>query len=230
MHLSGNGVLITGGATGIGYSMAKFLLAKGNQVLVCGRRRDRLEQAAKELPGVRIIQCDVTVQTEREALLAYVKQDFQQMNVLINNAGIQRNIDLTAGLSDLAGGEDEIGINLTGPIYLSALFTPFLAEKENPVIIHVSSGLAFMADRASGMPVYTATKAGLHNFAIAQRVQLAPLGIQVVEIIPPAVQSELNLESREKRGGQAHMIETDLFTEKVFAQLERGEAEIRITQ
>ena len=230
MKLRGNGILITGGATGIGYSMAKYFLEKGNEVLICGRRADRLEQAAQGLDGVKTLQCDVADQAGRVALFDYVKNHFPQMNVLINNAGIQRDIDLTKGLEDLDGGDDEIKINLEGPVYLSALFTPFLAEKEDAVIIHVSSGLAFMPDRAFGMPVYTATKAALHNFAIAQRVQLAPLGIQVVEIIPPAVQSELNLLSRERRGGQAHMMATDAFTEMVMEKLELGEAEIRVTQ
>ena len=121
------------------------------------------------------------------------------MNILVNNAGIQCDIDLTKGLVDFRSSQSEIRINLEAPILLSALFTPFLAGRENASIINISSGLAFMPQFAVGMLVYYATKAGLHAFSIAQCKQLAPLGIRVIEIIPPMVESELNMVGRIKR-------------------------------
>ena len=159
MKMSNNHILITGGATGIGFSMAKCFLARGNQVLICGRREDRLAQAAKQLPGIQTVKCDVTNAENRAGLLTYVQKAFPEMNILVNNAGIQRDMDLTKGTADFDSGENEIRVNLEAPILLSALFTPLLAGKDNAAIIHVSSGLAFMPDYSVGMPIYHATKA-----------------------------------------------------------------------
>ena len=227
MKMNDHAILITGGATGIGFAMAKWFHAKGNEILICGRREDRLAQAAKELPGIKIIQCDVADPNDRTALFEYVQDQFPNMNILINNAGLQRDIDLTKGMRDFESGDNEIRTNLEAPVFLSALFTPMLSNKANAAIVNVSSGLAFLAERVTGMPVYTATKAGLHAFSITQRIQLAPLGIRVIEIIPPAVQSELNAEGRKKRGGQSHMITSDEFVEKALAMMEQGIDEIR---
>ena len=230
MKMSGNAFLITGGATGIGYSIAKYLYERGNKALICGRREDRLAQASESLPGIQTIKCDVANPDDRAALFAYVRHSFQDMNILINNAGVQRDIDLTKGTADFDSGDSEIRINLEAPIHLSALFTPFLSGRDNAAIVNISSGLAFMPDFASGMPVYCATKAGLHAFSIGQRKQLAPLGIRVIEIIPPMVESELNMEGRKKRNmlKSPHMMSSDEFVEKAFAEMEQGEDEIRL--
>jgi uncharacterized oxidoreductase len=234
MKMQGNTILITGGATGIGFSMAKYFHARGNTVIICGRREDKLEKAAKELPGIHTVKCDVANHADRKALLQYVGNHFPGINILINNAGIQRDVNLTKGMSDLEHGEDEIKINFEAPIYLSALFTPLLAGKENAAIVHVSSGLAFMTENmaARGMvwaPIYPATKAGIHAFSILQRAQLAPLGIRVIEVIPPMVESELNTEGRKKRGTitSPYMVSSDEYVEKIMAKMERDINEIR---
>jgi len=227
-----NTILITGGATGIGYSMAKYFYERGNTIIICGRREDRLAQVSKELQGIRTVKCDVANPDDRKDLFNYVSKNFPEVNILINNAGIQRDIDLTKGLDELDRGDSEIRINLEAPVYLSALFTPILSGKKNATIINVSSGLAFMVERAARCPVYCATKAGLHAFSIAQRIQLAPLGIRVVEIIPPMVESELNMESRVKRNmvKSPFMLTSDEFVEKTFVQMEQDVDEIRIKQ
>ncbi|MCL1912396.1 MAG: SDR family NAD(P)-dependent oxidoreductase [Eubacteriaceae bacterium] len=231
MQLSGNSVLITGGATGIGFSMAQYLINRGNSVLICGRRQERLDEAATKLPGLLTFKCDVTNRAGREELFEFVKSNFAQMNVLVNNAGIQRDIDLTKGMEDFDRGESEIITNLEAPVLLSALFVDMLSKAENAAIINVSSGLGFMVERASGMPVYAATKAALHAFSIGQRIQLAPLGIEVLEFIPPAVQSELNMEGRAKRnpGGSSYMMAPERYIELTFEKVAQGEVEIRIT-
>jgi len=220
--------VITGGATGIGYAMAAHLLAGGGEVLICGRREQRLAQAGESLPGVRTLCCDVTDPADRVRLVDFVADTMPGVAMLVNNAGIQRDIDLTnpAGLE----GESEIAVNLEAPIALSALFTPLLAGKPGATIVNVSSALAFMVERATRCPVYCATKAGLHAFSIAQRIQLAPLGIRVVEIIPPAVESELNMESRQKRGfvTSPNMMSAAEFVEKAMAQMDDGTDEIRV--
>ena len=232
MKMSDNTILITGGATGIGFSMAKYFHERGNTVIICGRRGDRLAQASEELQGIHTIKCDVADPDDRNRLFQYIRDNFPEINILINNAGIQHDIDLTKGASDMDNGINEIRINLEAPIYLSALFTPLLSGKDNAAIVNVSSGLAFMAEHAvaAGMPVYCATKAGLHTFTIAQRRQLAPLNIRVIEIIPPMVESKLNIEGRKKRNmlKSPHMISPDEFVEKALAKMEQGIDEIRL--
>ena len=230
MKMNENTILITGGAMGIGYSMARYFHERGNTLIICGRREDRLAQAGKALQGIHTFKCDVANPDDRNALFEYVKNNFPKVNILINNAGVQRDIDLTKGHDDLNNGDSEIRINFEAPVYLSALFTPILAGKENAAIINVSSGLAFMPERAAGMPIYCATKAALHTFSIVQRMQLAPLGIRVIEIIPPMVESELNMEGRKKRNmlKSPLMMSSDDFVEKALAKMEQDIDEIRL--
>lgn len=230
MKKNDNTVLITGGATGIGFAIAKYYHQSGNTVIICGRRENRLAQAKNQLPGIFTFKSDIANADERKALFDYTFENFPKINILINNAGIQRDIDLTKGLDELIDGENEININFEAPIYLSALFTQLLAGKENATIINISSGLAFMVERASRCPLYCASKAGLHAFSIAQRIQLAPLGIRVVEIIPPMVESELNMESRIKRNmvTSPFMLSADDFVEKAFAKMEQNIDEINL--
>jgi len=228
--MNANTILITGGATGIGYAMAKYFHARGNTIIICGRREVRLEQAAESLPGIHTLKCDVTDSDDRQRLITYIKDRFPGINILINNAGIQRDIDLTQGIYDLENGEDEIKINLEAPIILSGLFTPLLSEKDNAAIVNVSSGLAFMVERASRAPIYCAAKAGIHAFSIAQRVQLVPLGIRVIELIPPMVESELNLESRRKRNmvTSPNMLSAEEYVEKALTKMEQDVDEIKL--
>ena len=200
MQLSGNTILITGGATGIGYALAKAFFEKGNTVIICCRRESRLTQAKEENPSLITRICDVTNPEQRKALFQWVTKEHPNLNVLINNAGIQRDIDFSKGPGELTSGESEIAVNLDAPVHLCALFAPFLSKAKNAAIINVSSGLLFIPERASRMPVYCATKAGLHAFCRSLRVQMEGSGIEIIEAIPPAVISELNIESRRKRG------------------------------
>ncbi len=123
--------------------------------------------------------------------------------MLINNAGIQRVIDLKKGVKDLFSGEDEIETNLVAPIHLSAYFAPLLLKKKEAAIINVSSGLGFVP--IASMPVYCATKAAVHSFTVSLRYQLRDTSIKVFEIVPPAVDTELGKgtteeEAQEYRG------------------------------
>ncbi|MCL2179119.1 MAG: SDR family NAD(P)-dependent oxidoreductase [Proteobacteria bacterium] len=229
MKMEGNSILITGGATGIGYALAKYFHQRGNKLLICGRREEKLKQAAEALSGVHTFACDVANPAERYALLEHTREVFPELNILINNAGIQCDVDLTQGFAELSNGVDEIQTNLEAPIFLSALFVPFLAGKEDAVIVHISSSLAFMIERGigAGMPIYCATKAGLHAFALAQRKQLRALGIRVVEMAPPMVASELNPQGRKKREKPARMLSAEEYVDKALAQMEQGKDEIK---
>lgn len=189
MKIKGNTILITGGATGIGFSLAEALVKAGNKVIICGRRQAKLEEAKAKLPTLETRVCDVSKEKEREALFNWIKANFSDLNILVNNAGIQRMVNLKAGTKSLFKGEDEIQTNLVAPIRLSAYFIPLLLKQKAAAIVNVSSGLGFVPIAA--MPVYCATKAAVHLFSVSLRYQLKDTPIKVFEIIPPAVDTEL---------------------------------------
>ena len=226
METSGNTVLVTGGATGIGFALAQAFVSSDNRVLICGRRAARLEEAQRKLPQIQVMQCDLTEQTGRESLVNWVKERYPEINVLVNNAGIQRAIDLRQGLAELLRGDDEIRVNLVAPVYLSACFAPILMQRKEAAIINVSSGLAFVPIAA--MPVYCATKAAVHSFSVSLRHQLRGTAVKVFEIIPPAVDTELGMGSTQP-AGQTHggIPPSDVATETMRA-LQDDEYEIAV--
>ncbi len=199
MRLDGNHVLITGGGSGIGLALAEAFLEAGSKVAICGRREDRLAAARAKHPKFLTRVCDVADNSSRVALRDWVGEAFPSINVLVNNAGVQRDIDFTRGADEYFAGENEISVNLESAIVLTGLFAPLLAHKDGAAILNVTSGLGFVP--AAKMPVYSATKAGLHAFSLASRWQLSKVGIKVIEIVPPAVDTDLNPEGRAKRGG-----------------------------
>lgn len=199
MKTSGNTVLITGGATGIGFALAEAFLERDNTVIICGRREQRLLKAQEKHPELNIKVCDVADPSCRNELFEWTEVNFPETNILVNNAGIQRHIDFTAGTEHLLAGENEIRVNLEAPIFLSALFIPLLSVKSHAAIVNVSSGLGFFP--AVGMPVYSSTKAALHMFSVTLRHQLSPTCIRVFEAVAPYIpDTELNLEGRKKSG------------------------------
>lgn len=197
MNLSGNTILITGGTSGIGLALAKAFLTAGSEVIICGRRETRLREAQERDPRLHIRACDLSSLDDCRALAAWVGTTFPEVNILVNNAGIQRDVDLTRGIDEFLAGESEIRVNLEAPVVLSALFVPLLQGKLGAAILNVTSGLGFVP--GARVPVYSATKAGLHAFSLAMRHQLSKVGIRVHEIVPPVVDTELNPEGRTRR-------------------------------
>jgi uncharacterized oxidoreductase len=203
MKMSGNIILITGGATGIGLALAGEFIRAGNEVIVCARTEESLKQAKSKLPGLHVKKCDVSKEAERDALYDWAVSNFKGLNVLVNNAGIQRMIDFKKGTEELLkhraeDGEDEIEVNLRAPVYMTALFTPHLMRQKEAAIINVSSGLAFYPMEA--LPVYCATKAAVHSFSITLRQQLEGTSVKVFELIPPMVDTNLDKGARKARG------------------------------
>jgi uncharacterized oxidoreductase len=188
MELSSNTVLITGGASGIGLALASRFQKAGSTVIVCGRRDAALRAAAAAHPGLVTRVCDVATPAERVALFEWVTAEHPRVNVLVNNAGIQRRVQLY-GEQNWQETQQEIAINLEAPIHLSMLFIPHLIAQPQPAIINITSGLSFAPLAAT--PVYSATKAALHSFTLSLRQQLSPTSVSVVEIIPPAVDTDL---------------------------------------
>jgi uncharacterized oxidoreductase len=224
MNTSGNTILITGGATGIGFAIAEQFVQKGNNVVICGRREQKLQEAKQKIPGIQTRVCDVSKELERISLFEWVTSEFPRLNILINNAGIQRDVDFMNIEEDWSYLRDEITINVEAPMHLSALFIPHLAEKENPAIVNVSSGLAFTP--MSIFPIYCATKAAIHSFSMTLRHQLVKANIALYEVIPPAVDSELNYEGRKKRGALETGVTSREFATAVMQGLESGKTEI----
>jgi uncharacterized oxidoreductase len=180
-----NTVLITGGATGIGFALAESFVKLGNKVIVCGRRMDKLEDAKRRLPSLIVRQCDVSKEGDRRALYEWVEKEFNDLNLLVNNAGIQRRIDFTKGTEDLLRQEDEIDINFKAQVYLAARFVPLLSRQKEAAIVNVSSGLGFVP--LTVFPIYSATKAAIHSFTMSLRFQLRKTSVKVFEVIPPTV-------------------------------------------
>lgn len=189
MDITSNTVLITGGASGIGWALTERFLRAGSQVIICGRRADKLQEAQQQYPQLHIRQCDIGQASERMALLEWVRSDFPQVNVLINNAGIQRRMQLTNSPEDWSESKAEIAINLEAPLHLSTLFIPHLRQQPKAAIINVTSGLAFVPGAFA--PIYSATKAALHSFTMSLRHQLSGTSIKVIELVPPAVNTDL---------------------------------------
>ena len=189
MKTNGNTILITGGATGIGFALAEAFIKTSNKVLICGRRETRLKEAKSKLPQIHTRKCDLSNNIDRETFCSWVKENYRDLNIVINNAGIQRLVDLKNGTAALLKGEDEIQTNFAAPMYLSAFFAPLLMNKRESAIINVSSGLAFVP--MAIMPVYCATKAAMHSFTVSLRHQMQATNIKVFEIVPPAVETEL---------------------------------------
>jgi uncharacterized oxidoreductase len=179
-----------------------------------------------KLPQIGIKVCDITDKKDRIELLTWVKENYPDLNVLINNAGIQKMINLKKGTKELQKGGDEIATNLTAPVNLSALFIPFLMKKKEAAIINVSSGLGFVPIAA--MPVYCATKAGLHSFSISLRHQLKATTIKVFEIIPPQVDTELGRGPTSSEAEEYRGIPAPEVAKVVLKSLAKDEFEIAI--
>ena len=192
MDIGGNTVLITGGGTGIGFALAEKFVEAGSVVIVCGRRETKLKLAKKKITALHIRQCDLSIESERKKLLRWIATRFPDFNMLINNAGIQRQMDFTspAVTKPPSPKDDEIAINLTATIRLCALFTPLLMKRKNAVIVNISSGLAFVP--IAMMPVYCATKAAIHSFSNSLRHQLRDTSVRVFEASPPTTDTELD--------------------------------------
>lgn len=189
METSGNTVLITGGGTGIGLALAEALVHRRNDVVICGRRLEKLRAAKKQLPAVHIRVCDVSKRASRESLVTWVTSRFTSLNMLVNNAGIQRTVDFRKGGRDLPQADAELATNLAGPIHLSALLIPHLRKQKRSAILNISSGLAFTP--LAVVPVYCATKAAIHAFSLSLRHQLRDTTVRVFEVAPPIVATQL---------------------------------------
>jgi uncharacterized oxidoreductase len=189
MNPKGNTILVTGGGSGIGRGLAEALHAEGNQVIIAGRRQSVLEAAAADNPGMQWLTVDMESAEGIKAFAVELTKRFPALNVVINNAGIMRPEKLTDEPVDLANAEAIIATNLLGPIRLTAALLSHLKKQARATVINVSSGLAFVPLMLT--PTYCATKAAIHSYTQSLRYQLRTTGVEVLEIIPPYVQTDL---------------------------------------
>ncbi len=187
MQTTGNTILITGGGSGIGRALAESFHKLGNQVIIAGRRKDVLDAVTVSNPGIASIVLNIEDPASIIAVVAQITKDHPTLNVLINNAGIMRPENLLTG--NLADSESIITTNLLGPIRLTAALLPHLEKQPHATVMNVSSGLAFVPMAMT--PTYCATKAAIHSYTQSLRYQLKSTSVEVLELIPPYVQTEL---------------------------------------
>lgn len=211
MQMTGNTVLVTGGGTGIGRGLAESLHRLGNQVVIAGRRRELLQAVVEAYPGINYLSLDQSDAADVRRFAVELTDRYPELNVVINNAGTQRVEDLTASNAGVA--EQSITINLLGPIRLISALLPALLRKPRAAILNVTSGLAFMPSALT--PSYCASKAALHSYTESLRFQLRDTAVQVIEIIPPHVQTALQGE----RGFDPRAMPLDEFVAETMALL-----------
>ena len=224
MKLENRTILITGGTSGIGFELARQLIARRNTVIVTGRDPRKLQEAKSSLPAVHTIQSDASKAEDIDALSRQVMTQFPACDTLFNNAGIMRKLNLNdqRPLPDVTR---ELDLNLNGPVQMVQALLPHLKSRPNALIVNVSSGLAFIPFPLS--PIYSAAKAGMHAFSRCLRVQLKGSRVTVVELAPPGVETKLfRGEFAKEMKGQKGM-PVDVLVTKAIAGIEAGKTEIR---
>ena len=215
MKISNNKILITGGASGIGLGLTERFVKENNTVIICGRRESLLKEISEKLPSVVTRRCDLSKAEEREDLFKWISEKHKDLNVLINNAGIQQRISISDN-DFYKRAKEEIEINIESPVHLTSLF---INLKSLNTIINTTSGLSFVP--LAQMPVYCASKAFFHSFTLSLRHLLKSKNIEVIEMIPPALNTDLG-----GKGLHSNAPPVSDFIEDVFIQLKQGKSEL----
>lgn len=218
-----NTILITGGASGIGYEFAKQL-CDTNTVIVVGRNKEKLEKVKKELKNIHIFECDVSNPNEIKALYEKISIEFPKLNILINNAGLMNKLDLQDELSyeELT---KEMNINFNGSVYMTTQFLPLLKKQKTSSIINITSALAYVP--MSYSPIYCASKAALHSFTQSLRIQLKDTNIKVFEIAPSVTKTAMGDSFSEKN---MKIITTKTVVDTAIKEIKKGKNEIGVGQ
>ncbi|WP_372365652.1 SDR family oxidoreductase [Candidatus Uabimicrobium sp. HlEnr_7] len=221
MKLQGNKILITGGSAGIGLALAKKFVELDNEVLITGRTKEKLDAAKSECNELMCFQCDGSDPQQITELSQSIQNIHPDMNVLINNAGVLVSRNLLNKPESLVEFTKEVDINVKGTVLTTSLFLNQI-EKNKGTIINVSSGLAFVPMMSA--PIYCATKAFIHSFTTSLRYQLESQGVEVVELAPPAVKT--NMTARLPEDGFFDILSTDELVKATISGLKSGKKEI----
>jgi uncharacterized oxidoreductase len=214
MRTSGNTILITGGGSGIGRGLAEHLHRNGNTVIIAGRQEATLNAVAAANPGMHALVLDIADVASIRSCVGDIVARFPGLNVLVNNAGIMKMEDIKSGSDDFDTIEETIAINLTGPMRLTSALLPHLQRQHRSTVMTVSSGLAFVP--LAMTPTYCATKAALHSYSLSLRRQLKGTAVEVIEIIPPYVQTNL---TGEHQASDPNAMPLAAFIDEVMLQL-----------
>jgi len=215
MKITNQKILVTGGASGIGFAMTERFIADGNTVIICGRRTDALDIARQKLPSLLTKQCDLSSAEDRESLFNWTSEHHPDLNVVVNNAGIQNWMTITDA-DFFQKAKEEIGINIEAVVHLCALFTQ---TESVHTVMNVTSGLSFSP--LVKVPVYCATKAFMHSFTLSLRHLLRAKNIRVIELIPPALNTDLG-----GKGIHDFAPPVSGFIDAMFEQLAEGKEEV----
>jgi uncharacterized oxidoreductase len=215
MKLSNNKILITGGASGIGLGLTERFIQENNTVIICGRRESMLQEVKNKFPSVITKVCDLSNEWDRIELYNWITANHPDLNVLVNNAGIQNWMNIFDS-EFYHKSVSEININVLAPVHLTTMFVQL---KSLNTIINVTSGLAFV--QLTKVPVYCATKAFFHSFTLSLRHMLKSKNIEVIEMIPPALNTDLG--GKGLHDGQPAVSD---FVTAVFEQLKEGKSEL----
>ena len=215
MFASSQKILITGGATGIGLGLTERFIRDGHTVLICSRREAVLREVAERFPSVVTRVCDLAVESEREALYTWIQTEHADLNVLVNNAGIQ-NWMQPGDPEFYERAKQEVAINVLAPVHLTQLF---LQLPSLNTIMNVSSGLAFVP--LAKVPVYCATKAFMRSWTLSLRHSLKDRQVEVIEVIPPALNTDLGAP-----GIHDAFPPVSAFVDSIFSQLAAGAQEL----
>jgi len=221
MNLTGNTVVITGGSSGIGFELARVLIQKKNQVIICGRSLEKLEQAKQAIPSLQIFQCDLSKAIDRVRFAEWVEKNHPQCNILINNAAIVHKTNFFSDSEILNKTELEMQTNFIAPVALSKLFYPIIKRNRNPKIIYITTGLVY-APRAI-YPIYCATKAALHSFIQTARFQNTDKSLEIYEVLMPSVNTPWHQGNPPKIA-----IPVEKAVTEMCQKLEKDKTEIRV--
>jgi uncharacterized oxidoreductase len=221
MKLTNRTILITGGSAGIGLAFALKFLELGNRVIVTGRRQAVLDDVKAKHPALHTVQSDVADPAQISTLAQTIKRDFPELDVLVNNAGISRYKNLSVPASDLADLMTEVNVNVGGVIRMTSAFIDLLKVNKG-TLINVSSALAYVP--LPCLPIYCATKAAIHSYTQSLRFQLEDTGVEVIELMPPAVRTEMTADLPDEG---LTLITTDKLVALSIASLKRGAIEVR---
>lgn len=189
MQTTGNTILITGGTSGIGRALAEAFHKVGNHVIVAGRRKALLDEVTAANPGMASAVLDAENLGSLNGFAASLIHQHPRLNVLINNAGIMKPENLADGSDNSTAIDSTIATNLAAPLHLTAALLPHFKKQPHATVITVTSGLAFMPLALT--PTYCATKAAIHSWTQSLRHQLRDTSVEVLELAPPYVQTEL---------------------------------------
>jgi uncharacterized oxidoreductase len=189
MKTTGNTILITGGGSGIGRGLAEAFHKLGNKVIIAGRRKQVLDETVAANPGMASAILNIEDDADIRSFATRLAADYPTLNVVIHNAGIMRRENVLAQSAEVADAEAIINTNLLGPIRLTAALLPHFLKQPQATIMTVTSGLAFVPMALT--PTYNATKAAIHSYSQTLRYQLRSTNVEVVELVPPYVQTEL---------------------------------------